>query len=179
MSFTIKSISPDQYSTTVQIEKKAFAKADHSDGTEHLLITKLRNEKLYIPDFDIIAVSDKTQVIGHAMLSTAKIKNSSATISQKIGVLAPLAVLPNFQKQGVGTLLLHELEQRATKFGLLAISILGDPAYYGRFGYAPASTFDINAPFDVDNKFFMMKELQPHNLDNISGTLEYQASFGI
>lgn len=179
MSFIIKSVSPDQYSTTVQVEKKAFAQADHSDGTEHLLITKLRNEKLYIPDFDVIAVSDKSQVVGHAMLSTAKIKNSSTTVSQKIGVLAPLAVLPDFQKQGIGTLLLHELEQRATKSEILAISILGDPAYYGRFGYVPANNFNIKAPFEVDNKFFMMKELRPHSLDNISGTLEYQSSFGI
>lgn len=178
MKVNFLTVRPDQYQETARVVQAAFANVAHSDHDEHHLIDRLRSSPLYEPDFDVLAESATGKVIGHAMLSlaTTAIQPKSA---QGILVLAPLSVLPEYQGHGVGQGLIKIIEQRALAIGWPAISILGDPAYYNRFGYRPASQFGIEAPFKVPDDYFMVRELTEGALAGFEGELHYDSAFGI
>lgn len=175
----IQTIATEQIPASLQLITAAFATAAHSDGNEAELTTALRASTAYRPEFDVIAQTTAGTLIGHGLLSMAHITSRHGIAPQTVAVLAPLAVLPEYQGQGIGRRLLGALEERAVKADVTAISILGDPAYYGQFGYVPASQWHISAPFPVDDQFFMMKQLTPHALDDVAGTLCYDAAFGL
>ena len=92
-------------------------------------------------------------------------------------VLAPLDVLPAYQGKGIGAAILLELEKRAKILDYSFISILGHESYYPRFGYVPASQYQIQAPFEVPNENFMIKELIDGRLEGKSGVIQYSEAF--
>lgn len=155
-----------------QVVAQAFAQAPHASGDEAQLVARLRQSPHYNADYDVIALMDK-QVVGAAMLSRALVGTTP------IWVLGPLAVLPDYQGQGIGGALISYLEVQAGEDERRAISILGDPDYYQRFGYQPAQDFGITAPMEVEAKYFLIKELFPQALHGIAGQLQYDPAFGI
>lgn len=171
----IEPISPNQFDASIAVIKQAFAGAAHTDGHEGELVAKLRKSPTYDPDYDVIATTDDGTVIGSALLSEAKITNDAQT--WPVFVLAPLAVLPAYQHQSVGSNLVKYLEMQAGEDERLAISILGDPAFYGRFDYKPASQYGITGPFKGDE--FMIKAIREGGLYNVSGKLTYDPAFGL
>jgi len=178
MTIKLQTVLPSQYATTAAVVETAFTGIEYTDHDEHQLIGRLRKSPLYRPTFDVLASTAAGEVIGFAMLSVATV-NQQPTTGQPLLVLAPLAVLPAYQGQGVGSALVRELERRAHIAGYPAISILGDPSYYGRFGYTAAAAFNITAPFEVPAENFMLHELTPHALTHYHGKLHYDAAFDI
>ncbi|PWG00399.1 GNAT family N-acetyltransferase [Levilactobacillus bambusae] len=170
-------VTPDEYKTTEHLVQTAFAPVELSDHDEHRLINRLRNEPHYHPEFDLVAKDENGQIIGHAMLSEIQIQSNSQSVTAL--ALAPLAVLPEAQGQGVGGRLIAALETAAREADYPAISILGDPHYYGRFGYVPASQYQIHASFAVPAEFYMVKPLTPRALAGVTGTISYLPAFGI
>ncbi|MGR3741197.1 GNAT family N-acetyltransferase [Companilactobacillus sp. DQM5] len=168
----IKMTQIDEYVQTQELVKSAFENAEHS-GDEYILIQNLRKETNYIPELDLVAVENK-EIIGHVMLTPIKIGTYKKGLC-----LAPLSVKSSFQKRGIGKELINYSENKALKLGYTAIHILGDPKFYGKFGYEPASKFNIRPSYSVNEKYFMIKELKKNALQNISGEIEYQKSFGI
>ena len=81
-------------------------------------------------------------------------KNEYETLS-----LAPMSVLPNYQKMGIGSKLIEYGIKAAKKAGYSSIIVLGHSDYYPRFGFVPASTFGIKSPFEVHDNAFMALEL--------------------
>lgn len=173
----IEPVIPAEYPATQELVRRAFLGAGHTDGDEYQLIGRLRKEDEYHPEFDVVAKLPDGTIAGHAMLSPIRIVNGQ--VHHAALALAPLAVAPEYQHQGIGGQLIQYLEHAATSAQWHAISILGDPAYYGRFGYVPASDFGIHAGFDVPAEYYMLKELTPGALADVRGVVQYQASFGI
>ena len=118
----------------------------------------------------LVAV-ENDQVVGHILFSEATI--DAVTI---IG-LAPLAVLPGYQKQGLGTLLTNAGIGVCRDAGYTAMIVLGHPEYYPRFGFVPASRFGIRSEYDVPDELFMALELQPGALSKCAGVAKYQPEF--
>lgn len=170
----IETVSEATLAPSLALITTAFATAKHSDGHEAELVATLRQSEHYHPEFDVVAIADR-QAVGYALLSEARVGADSATVL----VLAPLAVLPAYQNQGIGGALIQELELRAADSEFLAISILGDPDYYGRFGYRPAIEFGVTAPMDVESKYFRLKTLGDGRLAGVTGKLTYDSAFGI
>ena len=92
--------------------------------------------------------------------------------------LAPMAVLPDFQRSGVGAKLIETGLQRCYGLGYKAVVVLGHPSYYPRFGFLPAAQFGIDCEYDVPEGVFMAIELCPGALADKSGTVKYHAAFG-
>ncbi|WP_415652623.1 GNAT family N-acetyltransferase [Schleiferilactobacillus harbinensis] len=174
----ITPVTKDLAEKSLPVITAAFATAAHSDGNEAELVANLRQSKTYRPEYDAVAVSDDGRVLGHAMLSLAQVVAADGQ-QWPIWVLAPVAVLPTEQKRGLGTALIMYLEAMAFGDGIRAISVLGDPAYYGRFGFVPASQYRITAPFTVADENFMVRELQAGGLAQVQGVLRYDPAFGI
>ncbi|MGX7013882.1 GNAT family N-acetyltransferase [Vagococcus silagei] len=152
----------------------SFSGTEHGYQGEAELVCKIRKEPTFRDELELVCLN-KQKVIRYGLLSECKIVNNSASY---VGLaLAPLAVHSEYQKQGIGTALISELEKRATTLGYNWIVILGSPAYYQRFGYSPAINFKINSPFEVPNEYFMIKKFSPNALKGVSGMVEYSDAF--
>ena len=153
------------------VVKKAFQTAEHSDGNEQDLVVALRKSDAFIPELSLVAEMDG-KIIGHIMFTKIEIGNHTAL------TLAPLAVLPEYQKQGVGAALIKEGHRIAKELGYQYSVVLGSERYYPRYGYIPAEQLGIKAPFEVASENFMAIKLQ-ENAEPINGIVKYAKEFGI
>lgn len=113
------------------VVKTAFAAAEHTDGDEHNLVDRLRCTEEYIPELSFVA-EIKGKIVGYAMFSQINIGISKAI------ALAPLAVLPGFQNQGIGRALIEAGHLKAKEGDYYCSVVLGSPEYYSKSGYLSA-----------------------------------------
>jgi putative acetyltransferase len=92
--------------------------------------------------------------------------------------LAPMAVLPDHQRRGIGSALVRAGLDACRQLDAAAVFVLGHAEYYPRFGFVPASRYGIKSEYDVPDEVFMVLELQPGGLSGCSGTVRYHAAFG-
>ena len=130
------------------------------------------------PDtFSLVAEIAPHRIVGQVLLTRIAVAGESG-VFDTLGV-APLSVAPAFQRQGVGTALMHEAHRRARRLGFTSALLVGHAAYYARLGYLPASRFGIRFPFDAPDDCCLAVELVPGALSGISGVVRYPAAFGI
>ena len=91
--------------------------------------------------------------------------------------LAPVAVLPEFQKQGIGSELIREGLKACQQLGYDSVIVLGHPEYYPKFGFKQADTWGIKDPFGAPAEAFMALELKKGALEGASGIVEYPDEF--
>lgn len=167
--FKILNYQPSMADQVTTLITSAFTNTDHGYDGEAELTTALREGQA--KTFEIVALYEENQVTGHALLSEATVGNVTGL------VLAPLSVQVEHQHQGIGSGLMKAIEEVATQNDYSFISILGYPDYYQKFGYVPANEFNVKAPMEVPNEFFLMKILQDQV--ELNGTLKYAHQFGI
>lgn len=167
----IRQENVNDYEQVYNVIKTAFEKAEHSDGNEQDLVIALRKSNSFIPELSLIAVSGD-KIIGHILFTKVKIGNNTEL------ALAPLAVLPEYRRKGVGTKLIKEGHKIAKQLNYNYSVVLGSNKYYSRLGYISASKYNIKAPFDVEDDCFMAIKLN-ENAKTISGIVEYDEAFGI
>ena len=120
-----------EFHSIYALVKAAFESAEHADGNEPDLVNALRKSDSYIPELSLVAEIDG-KIVGHIMFTKLKIGNQVQL------ALAPLSVLPDYQKQGIGTALIQEGHTRARALGYEYSVVLGSEKYYPRTGYLPA-----------------------------------------
>ncbi len=120
----------------------------------------------------LIALSGDT-IIGHIALSPVTVAGTGKGLG-----LAPLAVLPTHQKQGVGGALVNQAIAHAKSSGHAFIVLLGDPAYYARFGFTRASRHGLIDEYEGGNAFQVL-ELTPAGIPQNAGTVKYAPEFAI
>jgi putative acetyltransferase len=117
------------------------------------------------------------QVVGHILFTPVRLVPDEGEVLQGMG-LAPLAVRPEFQNQGIGSILckagLEEMQTSGTPF----VVVLGHPQYYPRFGFEPAANFNLRCSYaGVPEEAFMVRVFQPQKLEGLSGVMYYQQEF--
>jgi len=120
-----------------------------------------------------LVAEDGAEVVGHIMFSPMTIEGDGPPWSAVC--LAPVAVAPPRQNEGIGGLLIHAglAELRAAGHG--AVILLGHPTYYPRFGFRPAREFGLH--YQDDRDAFMALELRAGALDGVSGTVKFSPEF--
>jgi putative acetyltransferase len=88
--------------------------------------------------------------------------------------LAPLAVLPEYQRRGIGSALMDTGLEECRRLGHERIIVLGHPDYYPRFGFERASRYGVRFEFAAPDEACMILALQPDALDGVSGVAKYQ-----
>lgn len=84
----------------------AFADVEESDHQEHFLVERLHQSNTFIPELSLVAETDNQKIVGYILLTEVEIVSKNIIVSS-LGV-APLSVLPEFQKLGIGGRLLKE-----------------------------------------------------------------------
>ncbi len=159
------------YEIVYSVVKSAFDSAEHADGNEQDLVNALRKGDAFIPELSLVAEIDG-KIAGHIMFTKAEIGNNVVL------ALAPLSVLPGYQRKGIGTALINEGHRIARESGYEYSIVLGSEKYYPRTGYLPADQFGIKPPFDVPGENFMVYKLK-EDAPDIHGTVKYAKEFGI
>lgn len=167
----IRQANEKDYEQVYDVIKTAFEKAEHSDGNEQDLVIALRKSNSFIPELSLVAVNEN-KIIGYILFTKVKIGDNIEL------ALAPLAVLPEYQRKGVGTSLIKEGHRIAKQLKYHYSIVLGSNPYYSKFGYIPASKYDIKAPFNVENECFMAIKLNK-SAETIGGVVEYDKAFRI
>ncbi len=143
-------------------------------NSESMLVDALRYSSDFIPALSLVAEKDG-KVVGHILFSRIKIKEQD-NVTPALA-LAPMAVLPEYQNQGIGTgLVKHGLEE-CRKLGHKIVVVVGHPEYYPRFGFVKAGEKGVKLPFEAPDDVFMVLELVPGALSGVHGEIEYPPEF--
>jgi putative acetyltransferase len=120
-------------------------------------------------------VADSAErVVGHIAFSPVTLEGAP---NERGGVgLAPVAVDPSFQRRGIGGRLIRAGLAACTQAGYRFVVVLGSPAYYGRFGFAPASRWGLRDEYGGGDAF-MALELQPGAIPEGAGLVRYAPEF--
>lgn len=161
----------DDYEEVYNVIKTAFETAEHSDGNEHELVVALRKSDNFIPKLSLVAIKDN-RIVGYILFTKIKIGEYEEL------ALAPLGVLPEYQKQGIGSELIKEGHKLAKDLGYHYSVVLGSDKYYTKFGYIPAIKYGIKAPFEVPDENFMAIKLNDTDTE-VRGIVKYAKEFGI
>jgi putative acetyltransferase len=157
--------SVDERAAVRAVNAAAFGRFDEAD-----LVDRLRVDAL----LSLVAVLDLS-IAGHILFSRMWIKTSSGLVSAV--ALAPVAVLPEHQRKGIGGLLIQQGLELLRSQGESVVIVVGHPDYYPRFGFSTDKAKSLASPFPADA--FMAMELFAGALDGIEGTVGYPAAFGI
>ena len=165
-AFTIRMEEPQERVAVRAVNVAAFGGDAEAD-----LVQRLQDDGDTL--FGLVAVWDG-QIAGHLVFSQLPIEMAQETVSA--AALAPLAVLPELQRQGIGSALVRHGLTQCQNLGLAAVVVLGDPAYYGRFGFRVDLAERLRTPWSGPH--LMAYEIVPGALGDGLGTAIYPAAFG-
>jgi putative acetyltransferase len=163
----VRAETVEDYPAVRQVNELAFGRLD-----EAVLVDKLR--AVADPQISLVAVMDE-RVVGHIFFSPVSIESGDSS-SLVLG-LGPLAVLPEYQKQGLGSQLVREGLTACQRIGCSVVVVLGHPEYYPRFGFVPAKQRELSCEWPVPDDMFMVAELKPEALAGLSGLVKYRPEF--
>lgn len=114
------------------------------------------------------------EIVGHILFSPVSIEPPDPGWNA-LG-LAPVGVLPEWQQQGIGMALVNQGLERCRVLGIDLVIVLGDPAYYARFGFERALDHGLSNEYQAD-EHFMVLELKPGVLNKFAGLVKYAPEF--
>ncbi len=126
------------------------------------------------PQLSLVAEHDG-ELVGHVFFSPVEIVDPGP--SPPSAGLAPLAVAPEKQGRGVGSALVRAGLRECISLGWQAVFLLGDPAYYSRFGFSLASRHGLRYESEAFDPAFQVLELVPGALSECSGWVQYDEAF--
>ncbi len=168
MMIVVRTENLEDRKSVRRVNELAFGRRNEAD-----LVDALRaNARPYVSS---VAVIDE-QVVGHILFSPVSVESEGSAFTA-MG-LAPMAVLPECQNQGIGSRLVREGLKECERLGEDIVVVLGHPNYYPRFGFMPASLKGLRSEYDVPDEVFMVAELVPGALKGRRGLVKYHPEFG-
>jgi putative acetyltransferase len=120
----------------------------------------------------MVATLDE-QILGHILFSDLPIVTAEGTIHGLS--LAPLAVVPNRQRCGIGSMLVTTGLRTIEELGVRIVIVVGHPAFYQRFGFSAKLAERLKSPYSGPN--FMALALEPGSLAGVEGEVQYPSPF--
>jgi putative acetyltransferase len=154
----------DDHAALLGVERAAFGGRDEADLVEALL-----TDPSAVPLINLVAEQDGA-VVGHVLFTHAVVETENGEFAATI--LAPLAVAPAAQGQGVGQALSRYGIATASALGIGLVFVLGHIDYYPKVGFRPAAPFGLTAPYPIDPAVadaWMALETRPGLLGSVRG----------
>lgn len=139
---------------------------------EAKLVDRLRQHAS--PLISLVA-EDGAEVRGHILFTPVSLGSHPEL---RIMGLAPMAITPEYQAQGLGSALVKAGLEKCNEMKIGAVVVLGHPEFYPRFGFRPAAEFDIHSEYEVPVENFMVLELDEGYLKKYQGCIQYHEEFG-
>jgi len=150
----------------------AFGQPDEAD-----IVDRLRESG----DLFMSHLADrKGEIIAHLAFSPTQVLADDGKPREIRGgllAMAPMAVVPEYQRQMIGQGLVRSALMRLERARVGAVVVLGHPAYYPRFGFTPASAFGLRCPFNAPDEAFLLRSFGEHPADSFRGMLKYAPAF--
>ena len=167
MDLTVRCEEGRDWSSIYRVNEAAFGRADEAN-----LVAELRRDGVVLAS---LVAEINEQLVGHILFSRMSIEMANGAIPAV--ALAPLAIVPEYQRQGIGGRLIRDGLDLLRERGERIVIVLGHPDYYPRFGFSPERARLLESPFPPEA--FMAMELTAGALDGIKGKVKYPAAFGI
>jgi putative acetyltransferase len=163
----IRAALPDDQPVVLAIEAAAFGRPD-----EAKLVADLLDDPTARPFVSLLAEVDG-RAVGHVLFTAARVVEDDAVVPA--GLLAPLAVVPEAQRRGVGLALIRAGLEALTALDVGLVFVLGHIDYYPRAGFRPALPLGMRAPYAIDPAVadaWMVLETRPGLLGAVRGTVQ-------
>lgn len=164
----LKTTDDQDIDDIITVEKNAFGY-----NKEANLVLELLEDKSAEPMLSLLAYH-QGRAVGHILFTAVRIEGQPT--SPLMHILAPLAVTPDYQRQGVGGLLINAGIQKLREMGSKAVFVLGHKEYYPRYGFQPdAGQLGFAAPFPITDKYrecWMMQVISPEGLTSGGGKIQ-------
>ncbi len=165
--YEVRSETPSDWARVDEIEKAAFGRSNEAQ-----LVEIVRAEA--DPCLSLVAARNR-ELVGHVLFSPVSIEGAAE--APPICALGPLAVWPDHQGEGVGSALIQDGLRECVALGWQAVFLLGDPAYYSRFGFQLAAPQDFHYESERFDPAFQMIELVPGVMSPWRGRVHYHDAF--
>jgi putative acetyltransferase len=165
---TIRREGGDDLLAIDRVNREAFGSEE-----EALMVRTVRESGE--PTISLVAIANGN-VVGHVLFTRATISSSDRR-EWAAAALAPMGVLPEHQRQGIGSKLVERGLRECLDSGYERAIVLGHPSFYTRFGFRPAQQWDIRWEYSPPIEAFMAVALVPGALEECSGIARYQAAF--
>ena len=140
----IRKSTESDLNDVISVESEAFGRKEVVNLTRDLL-----SDPSAEPAISLLAF-DEDRAVGHILFTAAQLSGSDEQVA--VSILAPLAVVPAFQRKGIGGKLIERGLQLLSEAGVDLVFVLGHPGYYPRHGFEPAGRHGFEAPYPIPNK---------------------------
>lgn len=164
---TVREETPPDHAAIREVNRLAFG-----TSLEGRLVDRLRGEGLLIAS--LVAVSGSC-VVGHILFSVLPIETGQGVI--RAASLAPMAVLPEVQRTGIGSALVRRGLDVCRERGFPIVLVVGHPDYYPRFGFSAEKARALESAYA--GEAFQALELAPGALDGVQGRVRYPEAFSL
>ena len=161
--FQIRNEKRTDYKTVEEITRKAFYNLYVPGCVEHYLVHIMREHEDFLPELDFVAELDG-EVIGNIMYTKAKLTDEKG-MEKEILTFGPVSVLPEYQRNGYGKMLIEHSLKHAAELGYEAVVIMGSPANYVSSGFQCCKKYNVCVEKDKYPAAMLVKELKPGALD--------------
>jgi predicted N-acetyltransferase YhbS len=177
MNIEIRNETEKDFREVEELTREAFWNLYFPGCNEHYLVHQMRDHSDFIKDLDFVAESGG-KIVGNIMYTKARLIDEHER-ELEILCFGPLSVLPEFQRQGIGSALVSHTKNEARKKGGKGIVIFGDPHNYCKHGFKSGRDFNI-ADMNGEYPYGMLAlELEERAFEGHKWKFQYSDVFNI